>query len=390
MWLNKIVPTALGACLLVASCEGAGVAPDTFEPRTAAATGDGTNSPPTVNAGDDATVDEAASLTLTATASDPDGDGLTYHWSYTAVQGNYFLPRCTLGSPDAAVTTITCDNDGPITATVTVSDGVNAPVSDSVAITVRDVQGTAQLLAPPPVTVARQGSVIDGAMLIQEPALGDIPVCLMFRLTDTMQRNAVRPAFDASGRLMCNWHTDYLTRLTGLHQVIWQLVELGDNTHDVLLENQLIVYDPDPRQSASGDGELTVGSDRARVSFAASYPRPDATAPTGSVRFKDPAAGIDFTGRSFDWFVFQRDEDFDGNVAAPDSIAISGRGKNRGDHDCQFLLQARGPRPPQAQAGERWGEVRIQITCGAEVFDTDPSFHVLLTPLSSGSVQLVY
>jgi hypothetical protein len=34
--------------------------------------------------------------------------------------------------------------------------------------------------------------------------------------------------------------------------------------------------------------------------------------------------------------------------------------------------------------------VRIRIECGTQVYDTDPVFQAALTPLTTGSVHLVY
>jgi hypothetical protein len=371
----------LGVGLVTLACQGP---PGSIQQARAAI--EGSDLPPTVSAGEDTSVNEASTTTLTATASDPENETLTYQWTYRAEMGFFWTPRCTFGSPSAASTSLTCDNDGVVFATVTVSDGVNPPVSDEVRVDVLDVPAAAQLLAPPSFVVAQKGSFIDGLLEIQEPVLADIPACLLFRLTDESQRNFVRPAVDDQGRTRCAWHTTYPTQLTGQHLLIWQLVQLAQ-FQDVFHETQIVVWSPDPTESASGEGDLTIRSNPAHVELSVGYPSTTATRPTGMLQFHDPAAGINFLSRDFDWFAFQRDDRF---AAEPDVIVLSGHGKNRGDHGCAFSFQARGPKPPAYDAGERSGEVRIRIECGTQVYDTDPVFQAALTPLTTGSIHLVY
>ena len=89
-----------------------------------------TNDPPTVDAGPGVAGFVGSSLTLNGSASDPDGDPLTFAWSVTG--------PCTLGSPAAAVTSVSCTAPGTYLATLTVDDGVNPAVSDSASVTISE------------------------------------------------------------------------------------------------------------------------------------------------------------------------------------------------------------------------------------------------------------
>ncbi len=95
------------------------------------------NSPPTASAGDDRTVQEGDTVTLTGTASDPDtGDTLTYRWSHDSS-----LPII-LANPAALSTTFTApqvNSTTPITLALSVTDSHNATAADQVTITVTDV-----------------------------------------------------------------------------------------------------------------------------------------------------------------------------------------------------------------------------------------------------------
>ncbi|ATB47884.1 peptidase M36 [Corallococcus macrosporus DSM 14697] len=94
-----------------------------------------TNSPPTVNAGIDGTVAERAEYTLSGSASDADGDALTYLW--TQVSGtpvavrDYTTPTATFIAPEVTL-------DAPLVFRLTVSDGI-ASVNDTVTVTVTNV-----------------------------------------------------------------------------------------------------------------------------------------------------------------------------------------------------------------------------------------------------------
>jgi outer membrane protein OmpA-like peptidoglycan-associated protein len=87
------------------------------------------NRPPTVTARcEPCTVEVGRTSTVTADASDPDGDPLTYKWS---------APTGKFANPTDRQTTWTAPNqEGPVQVTVAVSDGRGGTASDSVTIQV--------------------------------------------------------------------------------------------------------------------------------------------------------------------------------------------------------------------------------------------------------------
>ena len=93
------------------------------------------NSPPVVDAGDSQTVQEGSTVALSGTASDPDGNSLTYLWSHDSAMSITFSDPSSLAASFAAPHV---DSNTIITITLTVSDG-NITTSDSVDVTITDV-----------------------------------------------------------------------------------------------------------------------------------------------------------------------------------------------------------------------------------------------------------
>ena len=91
------------------------------------------NSPPTVNAGADQNVYEGAAVSLHATDSDPDGNQLTYTWTQPAGL-NVALSGAATADASFTAPVVTTVAQAGMTFTATVSDGIAAPVSDSVNV----------------------------------------------------------------------------------------------------------------------------------------------------------------------------------------------------------------------------------------------------------------
>ena len=116
------------------------------------------NSPPSVDAGEPVAVSEGAQVTLNATASDPEGDHLTYLWSHDSA-----LP-ITVSNATSQLTTFTApavDSDVTVTFVLSVSDGTNTDVTDQVTVTIQDVP----VNNPPTVDAGQDQTVDEGDIL---------------------------------------------------------------------------------------------------------------------------------------------------------------------------------------------------------------------------------
>ena len=95
------------------------------------------NSAPTADAGTDQTLQEGSEVTLSGTASDPDGDNLAYSWTYDRDDLGV-----SLDDPAVLSTTFTApqvDSETTITFTLTATDEHDATTSDTVTVTIQDI-----------------------------------------------------------------------------------------------------------------------------------------------------------------------------------------------------------------------------------------------------------
>ena len=101
------------------------------------------NSAPVITAGPAAnpnpatyTVDGTATTTVSAAATDPDGDPMTYTWSKWSGAGDV-----TFGSPNATTSTVSVTAPGTYVLRFAVSDGINQPVTSNLTLTVEAATG---------------------------------------------------------------------------------------------------------------------------------------------------------------------------------------------------------------------------------------------------------
>ncbi|GGL50944.1 hypothetical protein GCM10009039_06450 [Halocalculus aciditolerans] len=155
------------------------------------------NAPPDADAGSDARVDgERGSTTdLRGSATDSDGDTLTYDWEITDADGierSVALRDAATTTPTFEVTGNVTDRNHTVTVELTVADGDGATASDTTTVTVTEHN-------PPPTVDAGNDTQADGSDTpAAATALGSPPDDATVSPADTTQRVY---AVDASGAL---------------------------------------------------------------------------------------------------------------------------------------------------------------------------------------------
>jgi hypothetical protein len=129
------------------------------------------NTPPTVSAGGPYVGTEGSSMLLNATANDIDGDALTYAWTFAYTGDPGVVCNVTGAGTHASTLTLSCNDDAVVNATVTVSDGVNTPVSDTAVLTVGNLMPVAGTLVQQP--TAPLGSTVAVSVPFSDPGTND-------------------------------------------------------------------------------------------------------------------------------------------------------------------------------------------------------------------------
>ena len=99
-------------------------------------TASSTNLAPTVRAGPDLVLAEGAEFALGGSATDPNGDDLTYSWSQDPESPAVAFSNAS--SPVAAITLPQVEEDATVTLTLTASDTSSASASDSLTLSIRE------------------------------------------------------------------------------------------------------------------------------------------------------------------------------------------------------------------------------------------------------------
>ena len=95
------------------------------------------NQPPLADAGPDITVDECGTIELTCTATDPDGDPLTYYWTDESARGVFDDPNL-LHPCYVAPATNQCEGEH-VVLKLTVTDSCGLSASDSLCVRINNI-----------------------------------------------------------------------------------------------------------------------------------------------------------------------------------------------------------------------------------------------------------
>ena len=220
---------------------------------------DSSNTPPSVDAGPDQTVKEGVTVSMPWTASDPDGDPLTYSWSQSPAQ-----PAISLISPNSSPTTFTApqvDDDAAFTFALTVTAGPHI-VEDYLTITVQNNR-------PPTVDAGKAVTVSEGATVTLSGSANDPNDDLLVYewvrvsgpiLADLIGGNTTSPQFTAPGVAS---DEDIVFRFTATDDSD----EYADDTVTVTVRNVPITVSSATYNSDSGTLLITFDQDIEAVDY---------------------------------------------------------------------------------------------------------------------------
>ena len=256
--------------------------------------------PPVPDAGADETVVEGSVVALDASgSSDPDGDLLSYTWSFVSTPVGVELPAFG-GTP--AQPTFAPPDEGVYVLRLTVSDGRTAPVSDDVTVTVVN--------DPPVVTITSPAA---GALF---PA-GAVPLQASFTDAGAHDEHTCTVTWDVDqgtspvpGTVSEIGHTCNAEQVlaAGVYTVR-VAVDDGTATGDATV--QIVVYDPtagfitgagtilSPPGALRADG---TASGIASFGFVSKYKK-GTTVPSGETEFQFKVASLNFHSSSYEWLV---------------------------------------------------------------------------------------
>ena len=276
-----------------------------------------TNDPPVANAGADVSGNEGSAIALNGSGSDPDGDAITFKWTYAPVSGVDAGATCSFAPNDTAEDpTITCTDDGTYKATLTVKDSKGATASDDATVVVSNKNPVVTITSPAfgalyaktaavNPTVGVSASFTDaGRNDTHAPPAGGS--CTIGWDDGTSSAGTVTET-PQSGSGSCAGSHVYTT--PGVYTI--RVTVNDDDGGSGYAETMVIVYDASAG-FVTGGGWLMVepGSyptdmalaGRANFGFNAQYKK-GATVPTGSTEFQFQVGDVNFHSQNYTWLV---------------------------------------------------------------------------------------
>jgi hypothetical protein len=283
------------------------------------------NQPPSANAGGPYAGTEGTPIPLNeATASDADGDTLTYSWTSHSAS-------CTFSNPGLLRPELTCDDDGSYVVTLTVDDDVDDPVSSGASVTVNNVAPSIDAITAPvdPVNVNDQPVSVEVAFT--DPGTADTQDVTWDwgDIGSDTQYGATSPASQ-----------DHSYTEAGVYTVQVTLTD-DDGGSATEIHEFIVIYDPEggfvtgggwiasPAGACQLDSFADSTTGKANFGFVSKYKK-GASVPTGNTEFQFNAADLKFHSTSYDWLV----------VTGSDYARFKGTGTINGAGEYRFMLWA--------------------------------------------------
>ncbi|MEO6528057.1 MAG: DNA/RNA non-specific endonuclease [Gemmatimonadaceae bacterium] len=301
---------------------------------------------------------EGSVLTFDASASsDPDGDALTYSWSFgdgTTATG-------------VSPTHIFADN-GTFAVTLTVMDAAGATSTASLSVNVTNAAPVITGVNVPAVPTS-VGVQATGTVTFTDAGAGDTHVATI------EWGDGESSSVDAGSALQASATHAYTT--AGFYTVT-VTVRDDDGASATTHSSIVVVYDASAG-SLNGSGWIPGASDGDKTRFGVDLRYRGGTTPVGTFHLAAQSGAIAFTSTSFAWLVVQ------GTVATFRGTAVLANGTDVG-----FQVTA----DDGNHTGDKTDRVRIRVwnlATGAMLFDSEPGasdFAAPTVPLGGGNVTV--
>ncbi len=166
------------------------------------------NHPPVVDAGPDITVNENGTVQLTCSATDPDGDALSYYWTVENGRGVLSDP-CVLHPIYTAPEVSSCDGED-VVLTLTVTDSCGASSSDTLVVHVCNVN-SAPVVQLGPAFSMQEGTSKRLAAVASDPECGALTYYWVASAGSFDDPFAPNPVYTAPLTSSCNGEDVYIT-----------------------------------------------------------------------------------------------------------------------------------------------------------------------------------
>ena len=316
------------------------------------------NAPPTAGAGGPYSGNEGSVVSLTGTASDPEGGSLTKSWSFA--QAADPGTTCTPTGTATLIPTITCDDNAVVLATLTVSDGINSPVASVATVTFGNVAPAVSALTATP-SIQAVGTSVSTSASFTDVGTHDTHTATI----DWGDGSSVATLTESAGAGSATGSHTYT--VTGIYTVSMTVTD--DNGGSSTVSTSVVVYDPTaPFVTANGNFASPSGAytpdnpsdpnvtGPAHIDFLARYQQDD-TVPTGHGAFRFNAAGLTLNATGFVWLVV---------TPAGDETFFRGTGEVNGVSGYEFLVSGIDGSPDLVRI-KVW-----QTSTGTVVYDSQP------------------
>jgi hypothetical protein len=319
------------------------------------------DSPPTADSGGPYSGVEGSPITITGTAGDPDGQAVSSGWSVVSNAGNDPGAACVIAKPGVLSTSVTCNDEGTYTVTLTATDSAGLTTMVGSLLTVSNaapVVGSISGLPAGPVVI---GSTVQSSVSFTDPGALDTHTASWNWGDGSTSAGAISESGGAGSATGSHTYT-----AAGIYTVAVTVTDADGASGSSAFEF-VVVFDASAGSSSGGGwinspaGAYTAkptASGKATFGFVSKYQK-GANVPTGNTQFQFQAGSLNFHSTAYQWLVIT------GNCKAQ----FKGAGTIDGVGSYTFLLTA--------VDGERCSSpgpdtFRIQITdstSGATVYD---------------------